>query len=62
MNFSITRTKVEVEYKAMESVLSIQSSKMKKKALRTLSWGVWCAVGCAGCEFLGRTYKVGSGK
>ena len=37
INFSIIRTKIKVEYKAIESILGIQSSKIRKKALRTLS-------------------------
>ena len=40
VNFSVIRTKMEAECEAMESVLSVQSSKMRKRALRTLSWGV----------------------
>ena len=40
VNFSVARTKVEAECEAMESVLGVQSSKMRKRASRTLSWGV----------------------
>jgi len=40
VNFLVARIKVEAECKVMESVFGVQSSKMRKRALCTLSWGV----------------------
>ena len=37
INFSVTRTKVKAEYKAIKSILNIQSSKIRKRTSHTLS-------------------------